>query len=93
MNMRPVFAIVGLVVLLFIVYTMGRANSQTPEYWNEMHRQSYADELVREIQYVMDSRTKLCFAYLEHRRADIPVPVFATVPCEVVPTQLLVVVK
>ncbi len=51
-----------------------------------------ADEAIRRIRYIQDSRTGVCFAYA-WIGGIYGGPALATVPCEQVPLSLLVVVE
>ena len=54
--------------------------------------QATTGEVIGKIQYIKDTRTDLCFAYYWGGAADGG-PALATVSCEVIPSQLLMVAK
>lgn len=53
--------------------------------------QTYVNNITNAILYVMDSRTKLCFAFISGVFVMGGGPALATVPCEAIPPELLLI--
>ena len=91
--MRQILAVCVVVLALFAA---GCEKSQEVRAQEENQRvqrlQANANEVVGSIQYIKDTRTGLYFAYY-WGGAGNGGPALATVPCEAIPPQLLVIAK
>lgn len=86
--MKQIIVVTCVVVLAF--FTTGCERSKTVRAQQD-ESQSTANRVVRNIQYIKDPRTGLCFAYYYGGSAGGSG--LTTVPCEAIPPELLTVAK
>ena len=96
--MRQILAVCIMVVVVLALFAAGCEKAETVSAQEKNQRvqrlQADANEVVGSIQYIKDARTGLCFAYYWYwGGAGNSGPALATVPCEAIPPQLLVVAK
>ena len=76
-------AVVGVLAIILLAVYSCRTPAETQNA-QQFHLQNTANWVVKEMLYIKDPRTNICFAY--YRRKG---PTLATVPCEAIPPHLL----